>query len=115
MCINLNMFDYICSVETALVNLQAQYRIFKPFWGVLAVDDPKGFFFFTRFNTAKGPGGGQTWNTHSLDQVNGVLDSRKPHRQICFSRGSFSFFSFKLLRGLVAFPFLSFGITLFVI
>lgn len=42
---DLKNLAYICSVETARVNLRAQLRDSKPFWGVLAVDDPKGFFY----------------------------------------------------------------------
>jgi hypothetical protein len=114
MCTNLKTGVYICSVESATVNLQSQLRVFKPFWGVLALDDPKGFFFFTRFVSAKVPGRGHTWIRQSLDQINSVLGNRKPRRQICFSSRAFSFFSFKLLT-LVPFPFLSFKILLSVL
>lgn len=105
---------YICSFESATVNLQSQLRNFKPFRGVLALHKPGGFFVFTRFNSAKGPGRGQTWMGTSLDQVHSVLGNRKPRGQICFSGGSFSFFSFQLFLGLVPFPFLSFKILLLI-
>jgi hypothetical protein len=115
MCTNLKTGVYICSVESATVNLQSQLRNYKPFRGVLALHKPGGFFVFNRFISAKGPGRGQTWMETSLDQTNSVLGNRKPRRTFCFSRRGV-FFSFPLiLLGLVAFPFFSFKILLLIL
>jgi hypothetical protein len=97
MLLDLKSFLYICSVEVATVYLQSQVRNYKPVWGSLATRDPNGFSYLTR-SVAKGPGRGQTWNLHSLDQVNGVLGNRKPHGSnlifMDFSfLSSFTFFS----------------------
>lgn len=98
MLLDLKDFLYICLIESATVYLQSQVRNYKPVWGSLALRDPNGFSFSTRSVIAKRPGRGQTWNPHSLDQVNSVLGNRKPRGSNLIFRDfsflfSFTFFS----------------------
>jgi hypothetical protein len=113
MLIELNMFFYICCIESAPVYLRSRYEFMNPSGDCRARMIRMGFSFSRGSEVPKEPGSGQTWNPHSLDQVNGVLDNRKPHRQFVFRGGSFSFFPFQFLR-LVSFPFLSFKINLLI-
>lgn len=110
---DLKNLAYICSVEVPRVILRAQSKkLNKPVRGLQRHCMIRmGFLFSRGSEVPKDRGEAKLGYSISLDQVTSVLGDRKPRRQICFSGGSFSFFSFHLLLGLVVFPFLSFKIT----
>lgn len=101
----LNFLLQICSVESAAVYLRSQLKSLSTLPGRVGRTQTGRVCFFLRgSHLPKNQEEAKLGCLQSLDQVNGVLDIRKPRgSSLFFLLGAFSFFFLFLLK-LVPFP-----------